>query len=83
MSAKFKTIQTFCFVNMNNALTTEQFGFHPSHSAVSALLSFTNDTIYLDKQRIRVLFPCFKDPFMTELCLCYLVYGGEGLLGKF
>lgn len=58
MSAKLWPIQTFCFVNINNALTTEQFGLHPSHSAVSALFNFTKD-IYSYKQCLGVLLGFF------------------------
>lgn len=30
------------FVNINNKLTSEQLGFNPNHSTVSALLKLTN-----------------------------------------
>ena len=39
---------TFDFVNINNILTSEQVGFDPNHSTVSALLKLA-DGIYFYK----------------------------------
>ena len=39
---------TFDFVNINNILTSEQVGFNPNHSTISALLKLT-DGIYFHK----------------------------------
>lgn len=39
---------TFDFVNINNILTSEQVGFEPNHSTISALLKLT-DGIYFYK----------------------------------
>ena len=75
--------QLYAFLNENNLITEQQYGFRSNHSTELATLKLTNTIMYeLDNSHIPcAIFPDLSKPFVTlnyKMLLRKLKYYGLG-----